>query len=128
LRPPLCPRRCWRPWSFRRRQRLSLQARRSPPSTYRSTTTEPAIRLHPGQRFLLALGEGYEWTVTVADPAIVSRVINVLVMRGAQGLYEAHGPGATTLQASGDPTCRSAQPPCGAPSRLFGISIIVTPG
>ena len=83
------------------------------------------ITLQIGERFLLQLGEDYDWTVTVADPTILSRVGNVLVVRGAQGLYEAHEPGSTTLTASGDPACRRLQPPCARPSRLFEVSVEV---
>jgi photosystem II stability/assembly factor-like uncharacterized protein len=84
-----------------------------------------AITLRAGQRFLLDLGADYNWTVTVDDPAVVSRVVNVLTIRGSQGLYEAHQPGRTTLSATGDPICRQAQPPCGAPSRLFRLQVVV---
>jgi hypothetical protein len=61
----------------------------------------------------------------VDDPAVVSRVVNVLTIRGSQGLYEARQPGRTTLNATGDPICRQAQPPCGAPSRLFRLQVVV---
>jgi len=84
-----------------------------------------AITLHIGQRFLLSLGGDYDWTVTVDHPLILSRVVNVTVVRGAQGLYEAHSPGYATLTAAGDPICRSAQPPCQTPSREFQIHIMV---
>lgn len=83
------------------------------------------IELHPGDRFLLDLGEGYIWNVNVGDPSVVSRMVNVLVIRGAQGIYEAKLPGVTMLTATGDPPCRQAQPPCGAPSRLFRVQIAV---
>lgn len=86
---------------------------------------EHTITLHAGQSFLLKLGEGYDWTVTPADQTILSRVVNVLTIRGSQGLYKAHKPGQTTLTATGDPTCRTAQPPCGAPSREFRLAVIV---
>ena len=56
---------------------------------------------------------------------IVSRVIGITVVRGAQGVYVAHQPGSTQLTAAGDPVCRQSQPPCGAPSRLFQIQIVV---
>jgi photosystem II stability/assembly factor-like uncharacterized protein len=81
--------------------------------------------LQVGGRFLLDLGAEYNWTVTVDDPAVVSRVVNVLTIRGSQGLYEARQPGRTTLNATGDPICRQAQPPCGAPSRLFRLQVVV---
>ncbi len=83
------------------------------------------ITLHTGERFLLSLGEGYDWTVTPGDQAIVTRVVNVLTIRGSQGLYEARNPGRTTLTAIGDPACRKAQPPCALPSRVFRIEVAV---
>jgi hypothetical protein len=53
-------------------------------------------------------------------------VPNISVITGAQGVYAAKQPGQTTLTASGDPVCRTAQPPCGAPSRAFRVQIVVT--
>jgi hypothetical protein len=81
--------------------------------------------LHAGERFLLKLGEGYNWTVTIADQSIISRVVNITVVRGAQGVYEAHQAGSTTLTATGDPVCRQSKPPCAMPSRLFQINVVV---
>ena len=51
--------------------------------------------------------------------------VSVLTIRGSQGLYRAHKAGETTLTATGDPTCRQARPPCGAPSREFRLQVIV---
>jgi len=87
--------------------------------------TAGRLTLMPGERFLLKLGEEYNWTVTVADQSVVSRVVNITVVRGAQGLYEAHKIGSTTLTASGDPVCRHAQPPCAMPSRQFEVKVEV---
>lgn len=84
------------------------------------------LHLQAGERFLLKLGEDYDWTVTVADQSVVSRVVNIMVVRGAQGVYEAHQAGSTTLTAAGDPVCRQAQPPCAAPSRDFRLEIVVS--
>jgi hypothetical protein len=83
------------------------------------------VTMHVGERFLLDLGEGYDWQVTIEDPTIVSRVPNILTIKGSQGLYEGHKPGRTTLSATGDPTCSQAQPPCKMPSRRFQVQIIV---
>jgi hypothetical protein len=52
-------------------------------------------------------------------------VVNITVVRGAQGVYEAHQTGGTTLTATGDPVCRQSQPPCAIPSRLFEIQVTV---
>ncbi len=83
------------------------------------------ITLGVNEQVLLKLGDQYNWTITVGDPAIISRVVNILVVRGAQGVYETHRPGQTTLTATGDPPCRTANPPCAAPSILFQIQVIV---
>jgi hypothetical protein len=84
------------------------------------------IRLRVGDRFLLDLGDPYIWDVTIADPSIVSRVVNIAVVRGAQGVYEARAAGETRLQAIGDLPCRQSRPPCLAPSRLFRLVIVVS--
>jgi hypothetical protein len=84
-----------------------------------------SITMRTGDRLLLKLGEIYNWEVTTSDPDVLSRVINIMVIRGAQGLYEAHKPGQVELNAVGDPLCRSSKPACMMPSLLFKISVIV---
>lgn len=81
--------------------------------------------LHPGDHFLLNLGDALNWNVTVSDPSVVSRVPNVLVIRGAQGIYVARHAGQATLTAAGSAACRSATPPCALPDRLFHLTIVV---
>jgi hypothetical protein len=83
------------------------------------------IELCRNELILLKLGEGYDWTVTIADQTIISRVLNIAVVRGAQGLYEAHVIGKTSLEAVGDPTCRQSKPPCEAPSLNFKVTVSV---
>ncbi len=41
------------------------------------------ITLQVNESLLLKLGEGYDWNVTVDNQTILSRVVNVLVVRGA---------------------------------------------
>jgi len=83
------------------------------------------ITLQVNETFLLELGEGYDWNITIDDQSIVSRVPNILVVRGAQGIYRAHKEGSSTLTAIGDPVCRETSPPCAAPSREFRINVVV---
>ena len=83
------------------------------------------ITLNVNETFLLNLGEGYDWDITIDDQTIFSRVVNVLVVRGAQGIYVAHRPGNTTLTALGSPECLKSQPPCGRPSILFKVFVVV---
>ena len=80
---------------------------------------------HPSQRFVLMLGETHAWTVDISNPAVVSQVTGLMPVRGSQGVFEAHQAGRTSLAASGEPLCRSAQPPCMMPSIVFEITIVV---
>jgi hypothetical protein len=65
------------------------------------------LHLAVGQQFLLDLGSSMDWAVTVADQEIVGRVPGVLVIQGAQGIYEARKTGTTVLSAVGSPHCTS---------------------
>jgi hypothetical protein len=73
----------------------------------------------------LKLGELYQWNIEIDRPEVVSRVPNIAVIRGAQGVYKANQPGTATLTADGDPLCRQAKPACGMPSRRFTIQVEV---
>ena len=85
-----------------------------------------SITLKTGQSFLLKLGEDFEWNVEVDNQDVVSRALNIMVIRGAQGVYEAHAPGHATLTAVGDPPCLHSDPPCKIHSTLFTLDIEVT--
>ncbi|MGB8215841.1 MAG: hypothetical protein WCE94_00915 [Candidatus Methanoperedens sp.] len=89
---------------------------------------QKTITLQVDETFLLNLGEGYDWNISIDDQTIISREVNVMVIRGAQGIYRAHKPGSATLTAVGDPLCRKSIPACGAPSRLFRLSVVVSGG
>jgi hypothetical protein len=84
------------------------------------------ITLQKGQRLLLNLGQNYDWSLNIDNDAVISRVPNVMVMQGTQGLFEAHAEGKTTLVATGDPFCLKATPRCGMPSILFKVNISVS--
>ncbi len=78
------------------------------------------LRLAVGQELLLDLGSNLDWAPTVADQNVVSRVIGVLVIQGAQGIYEARAPGTTVLSAIGSPHCTSGVCP------LYRVAFQVT--
>jgi len=84
------------------------------------------IYLKKGESFLLKLGNNYNWNIDISDQTIVSRIINIMVINGAQGIYKAHNTGTTTLTAQGDPLCLSSIPRCAMPSILFRVNITVT--
>ena len=82
--------------------------------------------VHPGDGFLLNLGtDVFDWTVNVDDQNVLSREKNVMIIRGAQGIYQAIGPGQAVLTATGDPLCLKSTPACMTPGLLFKISVIV---
>lgn len=85
------------------------------------------ISLHPDETFLLRLGELYQWNIVIDDQAVISRIPNIMVIRGAQGIYKAHQAGKATLTADGDPLCRQTKPACGMPSIRFTLQIEVLP-
>jgi hypothetical protein len=78
-----------------------------------------------GQTFLLYLGEEYNWSLSISDQNVISRVKNIAVIRGAQGVYDVLQAGTTILTAVGDPICRDQQPACAAPSIQFQVTIVV---
>ncbi|HEX5458006.1 MAG TPA: plastocyanin/azurin family copper-binding protein [Candidatus Nitrosotalea sp.] len=84
------------------------------------------IDLQKGQRMVLNLGKIYDWNVNIGNDTVISRVPNIMVMQGVQGIFEAHNVGETTLEATGDPPCLKATPRCAMPSILFQINIIVS--
>jgi len=85
------------------------------------------VVMHVGDRFLLQLGEVFNWTVTSSDETVVGRVPNITVIRGAQGLYEGRKAGEATLNAIGDPLCRSSKPACMMPSISYTLRVQVVP-
>ena len=111
--------------------RLTLVVDGGPPPHQRIITLADngqTIQLTVGDRFLLDLGTGYTWSVEIADPSVVSRVVGVLPIGGSQGLFEARSPGTTTLVATGGYPCQQSTPPCELPSIRFQITLIVGGG
>ena len=83
------------------------------------------VSLAVGETFLLKLGEVYTWDISLSDESVISRVKNIMVIRGAQGVYQALKPGTATLTATGDPLCRQTKPACAMPSILFEVTLVV---
>jgi predicted secreted protein len=82
------------------------------------------IPLAVGQRFLLSLGQDFDWTVTVDDPNIVSRVVNITVVKSAQGVYEANKVGTTALHATGVIICPPGKV-CSQIALAFRVQMVV---
>lgn len=95
------------------------------PITITQENNDQTIKLNVGDTFLLKLGEEHMWNIEIDNDDVVSRVKNIAVIRGAQGVYEAKMPGSAILSAAGDLPCRDEVPPCAAPTILFKIQINV---
>ena len=76
------------------------------------------------QQFTLALGADLDWAVKVADERIVKPVAGVSLPAGAQGVYEAHTQGSTTLSASGRARCTPGDQ-CPLFIIAFSVTIVV---
>jgi hypothetical protein len=83
------------------------------------------IEMKVGDTFLLNLGYDYNWNITISDESVLSRVKNIMVINGAQGVYQALKAGTTTMSISGDPVCRASTPPCMAPSLMIQVTVVV---
>lgn len=70
-----------------------------------------------GDKLRLNVDLGYAWSaISISDPAILV---------GVQDGYFAFTNGTAILLATGDPICLSSTPPCGMPSIVFAITVIV---
>ncbi len=103
---------------------VNVTAGTSPALTVTMADDGKTIALAAGQRFLLSLGPDFEWTVTVDDPNVVARVVNITVVKGAQGVYEAKKAGATSLHATGIAVCPPGQV-CPQIALAFRVQIAV---
>jgi len=83
------------------------------------------FNLAVGDTLLVQLGEGYTWEILVSDQNVFSRVKNITVINGAQGVYEALKAGTVAVTANGDPLCRQSKPACGMPSIQMEFTVDV---
>lgn len=84
------------------------------------------VQLKVGESFLLKLGNEYTWQISLSNPDVIGLRKGVMVILGAQGIYDALQPGSVLLSATGDPPCRQSVPACAAPSILFSVTIEVS--
>lgn len=61
------------------------------------------IHVKVGGSVFVALGEG-DWTLQVSDQSVAQRVKNIMLIRGAQGLYDIKQAGQTKISAQNGST------------------------
>ncbi len=84
-----------------------------------------SISLAVGDRFVLALGTDFDWTLGPVEASVLLPLPDGAPGAGVQGTYQAVAPDTVTLSATGDPPCRKVTPPCAAPSILFQVTLVV---
>jgi len=92
------------------------------------------IQLNKGDTFLLRLGDSYGWKWNIDNPTVVGPYrghIGYMLVRGAQGIFEAYNTGNAVLTADGTPTCLSLPPnnqasPCNTSTVHFRLDINVS--
>lgn len=82
------------------------------------------LHYNVGDSFLLKLGD-YVWDISMSNPSIISRIKNVAVIRGAQGIYAVNNAGQTDLTAVGRPMCNQGEM-CSHLEILFKVKIVVS--
>jgi hypothetical protein len=86
---------------------------------------DKSIYIKKGERFLVKLGSNFIWNIQIDNQTVASRVINIMVVKDAQGVYEVHNAGNATITGVGDPLCRTSTPPCEIHSVLFRANVII---
>lgn len=89
------------------------------PTTYEATLADNGrtFFMNIGDKLKLNLDLGYAWSVV--------SISNPVVIAGAQDGYFAFAGGSSTLSTTGSPECLNSTPPCGMPSVMFTITVIV---
>ena len=98
---------------------LTFQFTPSSSTMYEATITDngKTFNMKIEDNLKLSLDPGYDWsTVSVSNT-------NVIVF--TQSIYQARASGTATLTATGNPKCLNSTPPCGMPSMMFMIMVIV---
>jgi hypothetical protein len=98
---------------------MTIQFTASSSTTYEATIMDngKTFNIQVGDTLKLDLDPGNDWSaISVSDT-------NVIV--ATQGIYQARASGVATLTAAGHPKCLTSTPPCGMPSILFTITVIV---
>lgn len=79
-----------------------------------------------GDRFGIAMGDTLQWSLSLDPSGIVTRVPNIMTLRGEQGVYTATAVGTTTLHATGAPICTPGQA-CPQFRQEVTVNIVVKP-
>lgn len=86
------------------------------------------ISMNSGDSFLLKLGEGYNWDISIDSQGVVNKQPGILGMKDAQGVFRAQMPGQAKLEAFGMPLCLQSDSPCAGLPVFFSLDVDVRGG
>lgn len=89
------------------------------PVTYEATMTDNGrtFVINIGDKLRINLDLSYDWSaISVSNPAVIG---------GAGDGYFAFTNGTAILTTTGNPACLNSTPPCGMPSIMYTITVIV---
>ncbi len=96
------------------------------PDTVTLQENGQTFTMRVGDGFLLNLGDDvYNWDLSIDNQSVLALRKGVMVIKGAQGIFDAQAAGTAVLTAAGRPQCLDATPPCGMPTILFKVTVIV---
>ena len=98
---------------------MTIQFTESSSTTYEATIADngKTFNMKVGDNLRLNLDGSYDWSaVSVSDTSVI--VV-------AEGTYLAYAAGTATLTTTGNPKCLNSMPPCGMPSIMFAITVMV---
>ncbi|HKS90693.1 MAG TPA: hypothetical protein VJQ83_02100 [Tepidiformaceae bacterium] len=81
--------------------------------------------LHPGDRLVLTLGDGYVWTLRVSGVEVLVPLATSMLPPGTQAVFQARKVGKAIVGAVGQPICRPGWTHCSTNDVQFELTVIV---
>ena len=81
--------------------------------------------LHPGDKLVLTLGDGYRWTLSVSGVEVLVPLANSMLPPGVQAVFEARRHGKALVAAAGQPICGRSQTNCSNTIVTFALVVLV---
>lgn len=81
--------------------------------------------LHPGDRLVLTLGDGYRWTLSVSGITVLVPIANSMLPPGVQAVFEARRLGRAVVAAAGTAICAHGATDCTDAVLRFELVVVV---
>jgi hypothetical protein len=81
--------------------------------------------LQQGDRLVLNLGDGFQWTLSVTGIEVLAPLANSALPPGVQAVFEAQEPGKALVRAAGEEVCRRTARQCSHTVIRFSLTVVV---